>query len=93
MKLLRYALVIVMSAAAASAASGEVWGSAKSKVYHYRLCRWNAQIKPEYKVSFPSPAAARKAGYQPCGTCRPPGAENRDHRRSAEKEGATHNRY
>ena len=60
-------------------ALAEVWGSSKSKVYHYRLCRWNAQIRPEYKVSFPSPAAARKAGYQPCGKCRPPAAESRDH--------------
>lgn len=53
----------------------EVWGSSKSRVYHYKLCRWTAQIKPEYRLSFATPAAARKAGYQPCGTCRPPGVE------------------
>lgn len=77
MKGLLGALLLVLLAATAY---GEVWGSSKSKVYHTRLCRWNAQIKPEYKVSFASPAVARKAGYEPCGTCRPPGVERRENR-------------
>jgi len=59
----------------AQPASAEVWGSSTSKVYHYKLCRWTAKIKKEYRVSFATPLAARKAGYQPCGTCRPPGIE------------------
>lgn len=74
-------------------ALAEVWGSSKSKIYHYRLCRWNAQIKQEYKISFPSPAAARKAGYNPCGKCRPPVAANRERHKPAEKEDATNNSY
>jgi len=74
-------------------ALAEVWGSSKSKVYHYRLCRWNAQIKPEYKISFPSPAAARKAGYQPCGKCRPPAIDSHERHKPAEKAAATHNSY
>ena len=56
-------------------AYAEVWGSSRSKVYHHKLCRWNAQIRQEYKVSFASPLEARKSGYQPCETCRPPGIE------------------
>jgi methylphosphotriester-DNA--protein-cysteine methyltransferase len=77
------ALVLVLVAATAY---GEVWGSTRSKIYHYRLCRWNAQIKQEYKISFSSPAVARKAGYEPCGTCRPPSTESRDRYKPAEKE-------
>lgn len=64
----------------------EVWGSSKSKIYHYRLCRWNAQIKQEYKVSFPNAAAARKAGYEPCKKCRPPMAKISDQLPAPEKE-------
>ncbi len=56
-------------------AGAELWGSAKSRIYHQRLCRWLPQIKQEYRVSFPTVAAAQKAGYRPCGTCRPPGLE------------------
>lgn len=90
MKGLLAALLLVLLA---TAAYGEVWGSSKSKVYHYRLCRWNAQIRPEYKVSFSSPAAARKAGYEPCGKCRPPGTEDRQRRKPFEKEPTNRNSY
>jgi methylphosphotriester-DNA--protein-cysteine methyltransferase len=83
-------LFFVLSAVTAHA---EVWGSAKSHIYHFRLCRWNAQIKPEYKVSFASPAAARKAGYYPCEKCRPPAAADRGPRKPAEKEPRSHNSY
>jgi hypothetical protein len=82
MQKLLLALILVLLPTMALA---EVWGSSKSKVYHYRLCRWNAQIRPEYKVSFPSPAAARKAGYQPCGKCRPPANYSHDQHKPAEK--------
>lgn len=70
----------------ATMASAEVWGSARSKIYHHKLCRWTAQIRQEYRISFASPLEARKAGYQPCGTCRPPGIEpeqtRKPHRKS-----------
>ncbi len=66
-------------------ALGEVWGSAKSKVYHNRLCRFKAKIRQEYRVSFASPAQARKAGYQPCGICRPPGIEPPESRKSQQR--------
>lgn len=69
-------LVAIVFILFAVAAYGEVWGSARSRTYHYRLCRWNAKIKKEYRVSFPSPAAARKAGYLPCEKCRPPATDS-----------------
>jgi methylphosphotriester-DNA--protein-cysteine methyltransferase len=72
MRKLLIAVILILLPAMACA---EVWGSAKSKIYHHNLCRWKAQIKPEYRISFASPVEARKAGYQPCGTCRPPGVE------------------
>jgi methylphosphotriester-DNA--protein-cysteine methyltransferase len=90
---MRTVVIILVLALQAPAAYAEVWGSVKSKIYHYRLCRWNAQIKPEYKVSFASPAAARKAGYHPCGKCRPPAAENLVGPHSAEKLPPAHNSY
>jgi len=71
-KLLGVSLLLLLVPTLALA---EVWASAKSQVYHYRLCRWTAKIKQEYRISFISAAAARKAGYQPCATCRPPGIE------------------
>lgn len=90
MRIFLCTVVFVLSAVTAYA---EVWGSAKSKVYHYRLCRWNAQIKPEYKISFASPAAARKAGYQPCGKCRPPALDYPGRYKAVEKERTSHNSY
>lgn len=86
-------LVGLMLVLCAATAHGEVWGSAKSKIYHNRLCRWNAQIRPEYKVSFASPAAARNAGYEPCGTCRPPGVERPNRHKPVEKESPPRNSY
>lgn len=72
----RTALILLALLLCATTVRAEVWGSTKSKVYHNKLCRWMAQIKQEYRISFASPAVARKAGYQPCGTCRPPGLES-----------------
>lgn len=73
--MVRWVLLLLTLLLFSSAAWAEVWGSAKSRVYHKRLCRWMGEVKPEYRLSFPSPLAARQAGYQPCGTCRPPGVE------------------
>lgn len=87
MQKLLFAFILALLLPAVALA--EVWGSSKSKIYHYQLCRWNAQIKKEYKISFPSPAAALKAGYQPCGKCRPPTTG----RTPAEKLRTTHNSY
>ena len=67
--------VLMMLLLFATTACAEVWGSTKSRAYHKKLCRWMGQVKPEYRISFATPLAARKAGYQPCGTCRPPGVE------------------
>lgn len=86
-------LACILALLLPTVALAEVWGSSKSKVYHYRLCRWNAQIRQEYKISFSSPAAARKAGYQPCGKCRPPVPDSRVQHKPAEKDGTTHNSY
>jgi len=86
-------LALIIALLLPTMALAEVWGSSKSKVYHYRLCRWNAQIKPEYKISFVSPAAARRAGYQPCGKCRPPATDSRERSKPVGKEGTTHNSY
>lgn len=71
-KILLLCLALLLFAAPARA---EVWASSRSKVYHKKLCRWLGKVKPEYRLSFATPLAARKAGYQPCGTCRPPGVE------------------
>ncbi|HZV81665.1 MAG TPA: hypothetical protein VFF53_05810 [Geobacteraceae bacterium] len=71
----RIAFILLALLLCAATAWAEVWGSSKSKAYHYKLCRWMGQVKPEYRLSFATPLEARKAGYQPCGTCRPPGVE------------------
>jgi hypothetical protein len=71
----RLVLVLLALLLSTATARAEVWGSSKSRVYHKKLCRWMGQVKPAYRLSFASPLAARKAGYQPCGTCRPPGVE------------------
>jgi methylphosphotriester-DNA--protein-cysteine methyltransferase len=71
----RIALLLMVLLLCATTAWGEVWGSTKSKAYHRKLCRWMGQVKPEYRIGFATPLAARKAGYHPCATCRPPGVE------------------
>lgn len=86
-------VAVILALLLPTVALAEVWGSTRSKIYHYRLCRWNAQIKPEYKVGFASPAAARKAGYLPCAKCRPPTADSLNRHKPVEKERTTHNSY
>lgn len=50
----------------------ELWGSAKSQVYHLPSCRFAAKIRVENRVKFANADAARKAGYRPCEVCQPP---------------------
>lgn len=71
----KLAIVLLVILLSTSSVWAEVWGSTKSKAYHKKLCRWMGQVKPEYRLSFATPLDARKAGYHPCGTCRPPGVE------------------
>ena len=51
-----------------------VIGSKDSNKYHLPTCGIAKNIKPENKVEFKSPADAVKAGYSPCGVCKPPKA-------------------
>ncbi len=50
----------------------EYVGSITSNKYHYRSCKWAKFIIPRKEIVFHSVAEARKAGYIPCPTCRPP---------------------
>lgn len=49
-----------------------VIGSKDSDKYHLPACGLVKKIKPENKIEFKSPAEALKAGYSPCGFCKPP---------------------
>lgn len=68
----RLILAATLSLLVQTAAWAELWGSAKSQVYHLPTCRFAAKILPENRVKFANADAARKEGYRPCGTCRPP---------------------
>jgi hypothetical protein len=50
----------------------EFVGSITSDKYHYRSCKWAKYIIPKKELVFHSVAEARKEGYIPCPTCRPP---------------------
>ena len=39
--------------------------------YHKLSCSLAANVKPENKVTFATKAQAEKAGYAPCGVCKP----------------------
>lgn len=52
--------------------SAEFWASKKSNKYHYPSCSAAQRIKPSNLITFSSPEAAIKAGYQPCKICKPP---------------------
>ena len=47
-------------------------GSKKSDKYHYPSCRWAEKILPQNEIWFSSSEEARRAGYVPCGVCKPP---------------------
>ncbi len=49
--------------------SGEVVASKEGSKYHYPWCPGAKQIKEGNKISFPTSAAARAAGYTPAGNC------------------------
>ena len=48
-------------------------GSKTSNKYHYIDCKWIKFIKNHNKIYFDSIESAKKSGYNPCPTCRPPG--------------------
>ncbi len=52
-----------------------VVASKGSDKYHLPGCGIAKSIKPENKIEFKSPAEAAKAGYSPCGVCKPPKAD------------------
>jgi pilus assembly protein CpaE len=47
-------------------------GSITSNKYHYPDCQWAKTILPERLIGFKSVAEAKKKGYLPCPTCKPP---------------------
>jgi hypothetical protein len=49
----------------------EYWGSAKRTTYHRPSCQWAQKIRPANRVVFKSKEEAVKAGYEPCGDCKP----------------------
>lgn len=51
--------------------SGKYVGSDESDKYHYASCRWAKKILPQNEIWFKDEAAARAAGYVPCGVCKP----------------------
>jgi tetrahydromethanopterin S-methyltransferase subunit G len=54
---------------------GKYVGSITSNKYHYPGCKWAAQIMPHNLLNFSTTGEARKRGYIPCPTCRPPHSE------------------
>jgi hypothetical protein len=52
-------------------AAEEYWGSAKGTTYHRPSCQWAQKTKPANRVVFKSKEEAVKAGYHPCGDCKP----------------------
>jgi hypothetical protein len=57
---------------AEATAPGKYVGSITSNKYHYPGCKWAAQIKPQNLLNLSTTEEARKRGYIPCPTCRPP---------------------
>lgn len=47
-----------------------VVASRSGSKYHYPWCSGAARIKESNKISFESPEAARKAGYEPAKNCK-----------------------
>jgi micrococcal nuclease len=59
-------------ATATTATGGQFVGSLESDKYHYPSCRWAKKILPQNEIWFSSSQEARRAGYVPCGVCKPP---------------------
>jgi len=53
------------------ATSGKYLGSIESDKYHYPTCRWAEKILSHHRIWFKDEAAAKAAGYVPCGVCEP----------------------
>ena len=60
---------------AETSSPGKYVGSSTSNKYHYPGCKWTAQIRPHNLLNFSTTEEARKRGYIPCPTCRPPLSE------------------
>ncbi len=56
---------------ATPATTGTYVGSKESDKYHYPSCRWAKEIKSGNEMWFQTEGEAVKAGYQPCGVCKP----------------------
>jgi hypothetical protein len=61
----------VAPVAADAKVAEEYWGSAKGTTYHRPSCQWAQKTKPANRVVFKSKEEAVKAGYHPCGDCKP----------------------
>lgn len=46
-------------------------GNRNTKKFHLPTCYWASQISPQNRVEFRSRQEAVKAGYSPCGHCKP----------------------
>ena len=55
-----------------SALCAEFVASKNATTYHYPTCRLAKKISEANLIKFANPAEAKKAGYQPCKTCKPP---------------------
>jgi micrococcal nuclease len=62
-------------APARPAAAAAYVGSSRSRLYHRKSCEWARRIGTANRIMFDSAAAAREAGYAPCGVCHPPVAK------------------
>jgi hypothetical protein len=54
---------------------GKYVGSKNSKKYHLPDCQYAKKIKEENQTWFKSAKEALDAGYEPCGTCKPPNSD------------------
>lgn len=50
---------------------GKYVGSLQSDKYHLPSCRWAEKISPVNQIWFDTKEEAEKAGYKPCGVCKP----------------------
>ena len=46
-------------------------GNSSTKVYHSRSCPLAAKIQPQHRVAFRMQGEPDRAGYSPCGSCKP----------------------
>ncbi len=70
--LLTLLLLAWLSPAALLALDYKYVGSKDSLIYHYPTCYFARLIKPAHLRTFQSASEAKKAGYLPCRSCKPP---------------------